>query len=649
MDADFNPDSSRLRAVDSDGKQYLVGRLTVQEALSEVGHITVQLVAKSLKPDTLIGKKLTCSVYDASGSSAKKQREFEGYIEKVSAGIAVEISGMQTYEVTLCPWFWLLSFTRNYRVFQSENTQAIVSSIFEDAGFSGEFKFLAVPGLVRPYCLQYGESDYEFVRRLLAEVGVNFYFEQEISSHKMVMQDAATTSQKLSGSGFVYQTDPEEGKNTIFEWQPEHSFHDASVQLANYDYEQTKYAQTAKQKTADKLANASSLMSASFTEPTVSGKTETLSDALLKRRSEQSGRNYEVIKGESASSILTLNKTFSLLAHFDSAQLGDYLLVAITHDFINEADETFRCSNRFSCIDSARSFYPPLRRKPIPPGITSGVVEGKDSGKPQQDNQARVKVRFHWDSTSGDSPSCWIRVAQAMAGKIRGAQFVPRAGDEVLVGFIDEDIDRPVVMASVYNSVNTAIFPEANSTKTGFSTKLSGKSNELYFDDKSGEELVYMHAAADMTVDVEKDLNETIKGELSQKIEKKAEVNADDTYLLEAQNSLTEKSKEITIEGEEKIVIKVADNSITLDKSGITIKAGTLNTSTTKDTSISAAAGLTCKSSASAEFTGTSGVKIDSPTTVDIQGDSGATIKSSAQTQISGTLTEIKGALVKIN
>ena len=133
---------------------------------------------------------------------------------------------------------------------------------------------------------------------------------------------------------------------------------------------------------------------------------------------------------------MTLNKTFNLLAHFDSAQLGDYLLVAITHDFVNEADETFRCSNRFSCIDSARSFYPPLRRKPIPPGITSGVVEGKDTGKPQQDNQARVKVRFHWDSTSGDSPSCWIRVSQAMADKTRGAQFVPRAGDEVLVGFI---------------------------------------------------------------------------------------------------------------------------------------------------------------------------------------------------------------------
>ena len=650
MDADFSPITSRLRAKDSDGNEYIVGALTVRERISQIGEITVLLAAKNLSAESLIGKKLTCTVYDAPGSSASKKREFEGYIEQIRSGLGDEPDGMQQYEFVLKPWFWLLSFSKNFRVFQNKNTQSIVSSVLEDAGFRGEFNFLSIPSLVRPYCLQYGESDFDFVCRLLAEVGVNFYFEQKIGSHKMVMQDAESTSSKVSGDDYVYSTDPEESKNTIFHWQVDNHFHVPATVLGNYDYEQTKYTETSKTKSADKLANAASLVSTNTAEPTVTGKLETLSDFLVKRRLSSEESIYAQIEGKSWSPDLTASERFSLKAHFDSAQLGDYLLISVDHFFSTQPDGVFKYNNEFKCISTSRKFFPSVIPKPVPPGFTSGVVEGKTSGEPAQDDQARVRVRFHWDKSEGDSPSCWIRVGQLMAGKTRGTQFIPRAGDEVLVGFLDEDIDRPVVVGSAYNSVNTAIFPQTNSTKTGMSTKLSGKSNELFFDDKADSELISMSAAKDFSVQVENNLTETVKGEFSRTIDKKAETTAKDTYLLDVTESLTEKSKKILIEGTEEIEIKVGSNSVKINTDGITITASELKVSSTASTDISASGAMSLSSNASASLSGASGVKVSSDATVDVQGQAGASLQSSAQTKVSGAaIAEISGGLVKIN
>lgn len=652
MDTDFSPETSRLRAKDSDGKEYLVGSLEVQEQVSEVGKISVYLAAKNLDADALIGKKLTCSVYDGPGSSAKKEREFEGYIDQITSGARDEPDGMQEYVLLLKPWFWLLNFTRNYRVFQNKNTQSIISTVLEDAGFRGEFSFLSVPSTVRPYCLQYGESDFDFVSRLLAEVGVNFYFEQKVGSHKMVMQDAESTSSKISGNDYVYSSDPNESeRNTISSWRVSRQFHAPTTVLANYDYEQTKYSETSKTKSSDKLANAGSLVRASVSEPTVSGKLETLSDLLIKRRVASEESTYALVAGASNSPDLTPSERFSLKAHFDRTQIGDYLLVSVDHVFTEQKNNSpFHYSNKFTCISTSRKYFPAVIPKPTPPGFTSGVVEGKTSGEPAQDDQARVRVRFHWDKSEGDSPSCWIRVAQLMAGKTRGTQFIPRAGDEVLIGFLDEDIDRPVIVGSVYNSVNTAVFPQTNSTKTGMSTKLSGKSNELVFDDKADSELISMSAAKDLTVAVENDLTETVKGEFSRTIDKKAVTTAKETYLLDVTESLTEKSKKIVIEGTEEIEVKVGSNSVKINTEGITVTASELKLSSTAKTDISATGAMSLSSSAAASLSGSAGVKISSDATADIQGQAGASIQSSAQTKVSGAaITEISGGLVKIN
>ncbi|HCK76119.1 MAG TPA: type VI secretion system tip protein VgrG [Gammaproteobacteria bacterium] len=650
MDADFSPETSRLRAKDSDGKEYVVGSLTVREQIFGVGEILVVLAAKNLAADALIGKKLTCSVYDGPSPSAKKEREFEGYIEHIRSGVGDEPDGMQQYEFVLKPWFWLLTFSRNFRVFQNKSTQSIVSTVLEDAGFRGEFNFLSIPSLVRPYCLQYGESDFDFVCRLLAEVGVNFFFEQKIGSHKMVMQDAESTSSKVSGNDYVYATDPNESKNTIYHWQVSSQFHAPATVLANYDYEQTKYTETSKTKSSDKLANAGSLVKTSTSEPTVSGKLETLADLLVKRRNASEESNYVRVAGKSWSPDLTVSERFSLKAHFDSAQVGDYLLVSVNHFFTTEPEGIFRYENEFNCVSTSRKYFPAVISKPTPPGFTSGVVEGKTPGEPAQDDQARVRVRFHWDKAEGDSPSCWIRVAQLMAGKTRGTQFIPRAGDEVLIGFLDEDIDRPVIVGSVYNSVNTAIFSQTNSTQTGMSTKLSGKSNEFIFDDKADSEVISINAAKDLTVEVENNLTETVKGEFSQTVDKKAVTTAKETYLLDVTESLTEKSKKILIEGTEEIEVKVGSNSVKINTEGITVTASELKLSSTAKTEISATGAMSLSSTAAASLSGSAGVKISSDATTDIQGQAGASIQSSAQTKVSGAaITEISGGLVKIN
>ena len=182
------------------------------------------------------------------------------------------------------------------------------------------------------------------------------------------------------------------------------------------------------------------------------------------------------------------------------------------------------------------------------------------------------------------------------------------------------------------------------------STKLSGKSNELVFDDKADSELISMSAAKDLTIAVENDLTETVKGEFSRTIDKKAVTTAKETYLLDVTESLTEKSKKIVIEGTEEIELKVGSNSVKINTEGITVTASELKLSSTAKTDISATGAMSLSSDGAASLSGSAGVKISSDATADIQGQAGASIQSSAQTKVSGgAITEISGGLVKIN
>lgn len=340
-----------------------------------------------------------------------------------------------------------------------------------------------------------------------------------------------------------------------------------------------------------------------------------------------------------------------------------------------------------TCAPESHAYYPNAKTKPVIHGLQSALVAGSTAGEPACDTLGRVRIKFHWDKETGDKTSCWVRVAQGMAGSGYGMQFLPRAGQEVLVSFINGDPDQPVVVSSLYNSKHKPPYATANTTQNGIKTKLSGESNELRFDDKKDKESFYMHAAKDMTCEVVNDHSESVGGEMAlsvtknitQTVEKGYSITAKEdistktekNYSLTATQKITETGKEITLKADDKITLKVGGSSIVMSSSKIEISSstvvisgdskisleggslgmkgssmsmqssGALNLKSSSSVSISAGTNLSAK--------GTTGVSIKG-LNVDVKGDIGATLKGGVTAEASsGACTTVKGAIVMVN
>jgi type VI secretion system secreted protein VgrG len=322
------------------------------------------------------------------------------------------------------------------------------------------------------------------------------------------------------------------------------------------------------------------------------------------------------------------------------------------------------CDTEIKAVPKTTSHYPTPVDKQRVHGLQSATVAGSTAGEINQDDQGRVRIQFHWDTeASGDKTSCYVRVAQMMAGSGYGAQFIPRVGQEVLVAFIDGDPDQPIITGSVYNSKNAPPYKEANSTKSGIKTKLTGQSNELYFDDKKDNELIYLHAAKDITQEIENNHTETVKGELTQKVTKQMAISTEDNYSLTVTKAMSEKAKSITIEADDSIDIKVGSSKISISSSSISIEAtnidikasSSLNLQGTNVTSKATSANKVSGTTTALEATSSNSIKglsvaIKADTTLSAEGSLSAEFKSGLKATFNGgVMGEVKGAIVKVN
>jgi type VI secretion system secreted protein VgrG len=244
-------------------------------------------------------------------------------------------------------------------------------------------------------------------------------------------------------------------------------------------------------------------------------------------------------------------------------------------------------------------------------------------------------------------------------------QFIPRIGDEVLVSFVNNDPDQPVVIGSVYNSKNKPPYPEVNSSQSGIKTQLGKLANEIRFDDKTDKEQLYFHAAKDHVIEVENNFTQTVTAEFSSTTEKAIAIIGKDDYSLSVTKTLSETAKEISIKADDKITLAVGGNSIEISSSGITISCDKLTIkssgdiaasganvkiSSTADTKISAGANLKGSATAKVSLAGTAGTEISSTAQVKISGTAGAELSSTALTKISSSgITQISGSLVQVN
>ncbi|CAV18486.1 Conserved hypothetical protein [Vibrio atlanticus] len=485
-------------------------------------------------------------------------------------------------------------------------------------------------------------------------------FQHSDSDHVMMLQDAQSPYKK-SDIGKLDMIEVPSGNNPLLDkWMPQGQFHGASIELTSYDYSQTKLVSSKQKKSSHKIANNTKLTKQFYPNLGITGGMEDLASNLVKRRIEQLEQNYQTVEAEAQHDSFELGKWFSLSSHLDKDQLGDYLVTELYTSYSTEN----HCQTRLTLLDTSTPNYPSLTDKAKIHGLQSAIVAGNTAGEINQDEQGRVRIQFHWDTqTSGDKTSCYVRVAQMMAGNGYGAQFIPRVGQEVLVSFIDGDPDQPIITGSVYNSKNPPPYKEANSTKTGISTKLSGLANELYFDDKKDNELLYMHATKDFTKEIENNLTETIKGELIQKTTKQVNVSTEDNYTLNSDKAIAAKGKSISLEADDKIELKVGSSKITMSSSSISIEASNIDIKassalnlegmnvTSKATSANKISGVTTalEATSSNSIKGLS-VAIKADTTLTAEGSLSAEFKSGLKgTFNGGVLGELKGAIVKVN
>jgi len=673
MGTPVDPQGSNIVVSDSSGNGYVSIRLKYGAALSRLSEVEVDVRCVDIEASSWLGETLTCEVFDTLGSSRTALRTFKGVVTGVQTLISDDPQRYAYHRLRIQPWLALLGYSRGYRVFQEQSTKDIVTSVFDELGFKGQYKVDDMPSTKRAYCLQFNETDLAFVGRLLAEEGVHYHFGVDDESNTLILHDAAKPFSSDGKSSLDDLHSPSGNNETVENWSPRHRFHAATLELAGYDYSQTKLVSSKGKNSKYTLSSNSKLTDFRYPAASITGAVDDLAKPLAETRRAQLDSEYHLVDGETNSTALAVGRYLALAAHHDSAQQGDYLVVALEQEFRVEQGNAFvrRCT--FTCAPKDHLFYPAPLEKPRVYGMQSAVVAGKTDAEPASDAEGRIRIQFHWDTeASGDKTSCWVRVAQSMAGNGYGLQFIPRAGQEVLISFLDGDPDQPVVTGSLYNSKHKAPFPTADTTQSGIKTQLKGQSNELRFDDKKDNEQLYLHAAKDLLIEVENDADEkvtaekrvavtkdiSVKGEKNYSLETKENISltTEKNYSLTATEAITGKGKTIKLEAEDSLELVVGDSKLKITGSKIEIESETISLSGSSaikldggKVEVSGDSKVSLKSGGAMELKASSSLKASGLNT-EVKASVAATMKGSASAEISsGGNTTVKGSLVMVN
>ena len=478
-------------------------------------------------------------------STTESPRYFHGIISLINqSGIDSEFA---YYEIDIVPKLELLKYSRNRKIFQNLSAIDIVEGILHANKIDIDNRLSKIYKK-RDYCVQYDESDFDFIYRLLASEGIFYYFKFAQDRHTMVFGDSLGSYSSCAEPFLYYRSIQDEriNSNTVFQFESMRKLAPRSVVSQDYDYEN---AGILIKDTFDSEKDYGEVYvyPAGFSNgdiPQERSKTESINLRL----------NSVSNKGRSVCFRVESGRYFTLKEYTSSEKNTQYVLTHVSHTFKNEEYQ-----NYFETIPISHPFsFENKFEGPRVYGTHSAFVVGPPGEEIWTDNYGRIKVKFQWDRSGAtdENCSCWLRVSQSWADAGWGNLFIPRIGQEVLVSYIDGDPDRPVVTGSVYNSENNSpVRLPANQTQSVIKTKpfskmtvddtsgefvtdlsqmldpeknkstiLSnvitsvsgdpndgrGVGNEIRFEDKMNEEEFYQHAHKDMKVDVENDLTTTV-------------------------------------------------------------------------------------------------------------------------------------------
>jgi type VI secretion system secreted protein VgrG len=579
-----------------------------REELSRLFSFRLDMLSESdgLAAKDIVGKSVTWTVKHTDGSSP---RYFNGHVSRFTAG-PKGMRDLRHYQAEVVPWLWFLTRTADCRIFQNKTAPQIIEQIFKDLGFTAYKLSLQGSYAKREYCVQYRETDFNFVSRLMEEEGIFYFFKHESGKHTLTLADQKSAYADCAENEVAYSGGtliP----NHINRWEHGYEFRPGKWAQTDYNFETPSTDLMTNTTTTVPLADAKKFEVYDYPgEYAVKGD----GTSLTKVRMEEEEAAYEVAHGASGCRTFTPGSKFTLKKHDCTSEQGKgYVLTALEHAAVDEtytagASGAQTYSNTFTCIPATVQFRP-ARTTPRPTvkGPQTAVVVGTKGEEIYTDKYGRVKVQFFWDreGKKDENSSCWIRVSQGWAGKNWGIVFLPRIGQEVVVDFLEGDPDRPLITGRVYNAEQMPPYAlPANQTQSVLKTRSSKQGatdnfNELRFEDKKGSEEVYFHAEknfnrvvenndtlkvgfekkdkGDQTIQVFNDRTLTVGNDRTTTVEK-----GNDTLTVQKGNQSVsiQKGNQTTkidagsgsTEAMQFIELKVGGNSIRIDQSGITLK-----------------------------------------------------------------------------
>ena len=484
----------------------LLHALHGEEGLSRPFQFSVEMLSEQANLDfsQIVGQGATVKVT----SEQSNIRYFHGIVTRIAhAGTG---SRFTSYVAELRPWFWMLGMTTDHKIFQAQSVIDIVKAVFDGLGYSDYRDATTGTYTAREFCVQYGETALDFVSRLLAEEGIHYFFEHADGKHTLVLADDADAHKAITGPTAIRYKAVTASTSDYDDVVTSCAF---EQQVAPHGFALDDYDFTKPSTDVYSSADGTATGTLKIYEYPGGYLTKDAGDALTTLRIQAHETDVTLLSGTSTVRTFTPGFTFSLTDHDKSAANVSYLLRSVSHSATVEG-----YSNRFEAMPATVPFRPrAITAKPRIYGTQTAIVVGKSGEEIWTDQYGRVTVQFHWDrlGKNDEKSSCWVRVAQAWAGKSWGTLFTPRVGSEVVVSFLDGDPDRPIVIGTVYNATQAMPYTlPADQTKSTIKTNSSkggGGSNELRFEDKAGSEELFIHAQKDMNTTVEHDRTETIK------------------------------------------------------------------------------------------------------------------------------------------
>jgi type VI secretion system secreted protein VgrG len=431
---------------------------SLREQLSRPFQIEAQLSSEDadIDFDKVVGHDVTIWMNVAQNA----KRFFHGYVSRLVQ--VADQSGYAHYNATIVPWLWFLTRTSDCRIFQEKSVPDIIEAVFKDRGFSDYQLKLSGNYSPKEYCVQYRETDFNFVSRLMEQEGIYYFFVHEDGKDTLALADSISAHKPFAGYENISFNPAQRAAPTlesIAEWTVEKELQPVASALQDFDFKKPK---TSLLVTNNVTRNYGKAEYEIYDYP---GAYVEHSDGqrLADVRLEELQTQYEILNGRAHARGMAAGSIFKLKNHPRSDQNRDYLITGVSlqadaGEFAStgaSAQEFFSCS--FSCIDKSQQFRPArLTPKPIVQGPQTAIVTGPAGEDIYPDEYARVKVQFPWDrlGKNDENSSCWIRVSQSWAGKQWGDMAIPHVGHEVIVSFLEGNPDRPIITGRVYNQAN---------------------------------------------------------------------------------------------------------------------------------------------------------------------------------------------------